>query len=394
MMTRPSGTRNPDSRPPEWAGEGEGMSSGVMPGVRGGHDGLPGERAESPRRFRRRRPGYSEQQLLDGVRAGDRTILGRVISMVESNAQHHMDLAQSLLRTLLPETGHALRIGITGVPGAGKSTFIDAFGSMLTAKGHKVAVLAVDPSSTMTRGSILGDKTRMENLSRDANAFIRPSPSGGTLGGVSRKTRETMLVCEAAGFDVILIETVGVGQSEAAVRSMTDFFMLLTLTGAGDDLQGIKRGVMENADAIVVNKADGDNRVPAERLASELTHAMHYLNTPTPGWEPRAFLVSSLKQLGLEELWVMLQRFRQVTTDSGQLEKRRADQTVEWMMGMVLEQVQQRFLAQPGVRERLPTLKQRVVSGDLPATTAALDLLATLDSLFEPLNPTKPKASP
>jgi LAO/AO transport system kinase len=237
------------------------MSSGVMPGVKGGHDGLPGAQ-RTARNFKRRRPGFSEQQFLDGVRAGDRTILGRVISMVESNAEHHMDLAQSLLRTLLPETGKALRIGITGVPGAGKSTFIDAFGSMLTAKGHKVAVLAVDPSSTMTRGSILGDKTRMESLSRDANAFIRPSPSGGTLGGVSRKTRETMLICEAAGFDVILIETVGVGQSEAAVRSMTDFFMLLTLTGAGDDLQGIKRGVMENADAIVVNKA-----VAAESLS-------------------------------------------------------------------------------------------------------------------------------
>ncbi|MGA0333312.1 MAG: methylmalonyl Co-A mutase-associated GTPase MeaB, partial [Kiritimatiellia bacterium] len=200
-MTRPDSTRNPYSRPPEWAGEGKGISSGVMPGVKGGHDGLPGGRIHRPRR---RHPGFTQQQMLEGVRQGDRTILGRVLSLVESNAEHHMDLAQNLLRELLPETGKALRIGITGVPGAGKSTFIDAFGSMLTAKGHQVAVLAVDPSSTMSKGSILGDKTRMENLSRDPHAFIRPSPSGGTLGGVSRKTRETMLICEAAGFDVIL----------------------------------------------------------------------------------------------------------------------------------------------------------------------------------------------
>lgn len=392
MMNRASSSRNPDARRPEWAGEGEGMSSGVMPGVKGGHDGLPGAKGPE-RKFRPRRPGFSEQQMIDGVRKGDRTILGRVISMVESNADHHMDLAQKLLKSLLPETGKALRIGITGVPGAGKSTFIDAFGSMLTARGHKVAVLAVDPSSTMSRGSILGDKTRMENLSRDANAFIRPSPTGGTLGGVSRKTRETMLVCEAAGFDVILIETVGVGQSEAAVRSMTDFFMLLTLTGAGDDLQGIKRGVMENADAIVVNKADGDNLRPAERLASELTHALHYLKTPTPGWHPRAFLVSALKQTGLEELWIMLERFREVTTGNGELAKRRGRQTIDWMMGMVLEQVQQRFLSQPSVREALPGLKEAVASGRIPPTAAAKELLAGLDSLFNPSTPNS-KESP
>jgi len=382
MMSRPESTRNPDSRPPEWA-EGEGMSSGVMPGVRGGHDGVPGAKVP-PRRFRRKRPGYTEQQMLDGVRAGDRTLLGRVISMVESNAEHHMDLAQRLLKDLLPDTGNALRIGITGVPGAGKSTFIDAFGSMLTAKGHNVAVLAVDPSSTMTKGSILGDKTRMENLSRDEHAFIRPSPSGGTLGGVGRKTRETMLVCEAAGFDVILIETVGVGQSEAAVRSMTDFFMLLTLTGAGDDLQGIKRGVMENADAIVVNKADGDNRLAAERLANELTHALAYLRNPTPGWETGTHLVSALEKTGLEELWEMLTRFRETTTGNGELQKRRSGQAIEWMMGMVVEEVQQRFLTQPQVREALPELKARVTEGVLPATSAARELLAHLDTLFHP----------
>lgn len=380
MMCRPKSSRNPNSRPPEWAGDGKGISSGVMPGVQGGHDGLPGHKREQKRQ--RRHPGFSIQQMLDGIRAGDRTVLGKVISLVESNAEHHMDLAQKVLRELLPETGKALRIGITGVPGAGKSTFIDAFGSLLTAKGYKVAVLAVDPSSTMTKGSILGDKTRMENLSRDANAFIRPSPSGGTLGGVSRKTRETMLICEAAGFDVILIETVGVGQSEAAVRSMTDFFMLLTLTGAGDDLQGIKRGVMENADAIVVNKADGDNRLAAERLSNELLHALHYLHTPTPGWQPKTFLVSSLQKTGLEELWTMLTRFRELTTENGELANRRSRQTVEWMMGMVLEQVQQRFLTLPAIREALPQMKASVASGNIPATTAARDLLGCAEPLF------------
>ncbi|WFB37935.1 methylmalonyl Co-A mutase-associated GTPase MeaB [Kiritimatiellota bacterium B12222] len=388
-MSQPESTKNPNSRPPEWAGDGKGMSSGVMPGVKGGHDGVPGATLQHKRR---KRPGFTEQQMLDGVRAGDRTILGRVISLVESNADHHMDLAQALLRSLLPETGKALRIGITGVPGAGKSTFIDAFGSMLTAKGHKVAVLAVDPSSTMSKGSILGDKTRMETLSRDENAFIRPSPSGGTLGGVNRKTRETMLICEAAGFDVILIETVGVGQSEAAVRSMTDFFMLLTLTGAGDDLQGIKRGVMENADAIVVNKADGDNLLKAERLGSELGHALHYLKTPTPGWQPSSFLVSALKKTGLEELWTMLLKFKEVTTENGELAHRRSQQTIEWMMGMVLEQVQQRFLSQPQVREALPGLKQQVAAGQLPATTAARDLLTAADQLFSNNNQ-QPKGS-
>jgi len=389
MMNPPENPRNPNSRPPEWAGDGRGISSGVMPGVKGGHDGLPGGRLHNKRR---RHPGFSQQQMLDGVRKGDRTVLGRVISMVESNAEHHMDLAQNLLRELLPETGKALRIGITGVPGAGKSTFIDAFGSMLTAQGHKVAVLAVDPSSTMSKGSILGDKTRMETLSRDEKAFIRPSPSGGTLGGVSRKTRETMLICEAAGFDVILIETVGVGQSEAAVRSMTDFFLLLTLTGAGDDLQGIKRGVMENADAIVVNKADGDNLIKAERLGSELGHALHYLKTPTPGWQPSSFLVSAIQKTGLEELWAVLMKFKEVTSGNGELQKRRSAQTIEWMMGMVLEQVQQRFLSQPEVREALPGLKASVSAGELPATTAARDLLKAADKLFSNTN-NQPKGS-
>lgn len=331
--------------------------------------------------------------MVEGVRAGDRTVLGRVISLIESNAEHHLDLAQKLLRALLPGTGSALRIGITGVPGAGKSTFIDAFGSMLTAKGHRVAVLAVDPSSTMSRGSILGDKTRMEKLSRDPNAFIRPSPSGGTLGGVNRKTREILLVCEAAGFDVILVETVGVGQSEAAVRSMTDFFLLLTLTGAGDDLQGIKRGVMENADAIVVNKADGDNRLKAERFANEMRQALKYLRSPTRGWEPGAYPVSAVEGRGLEELWTLMRVFRDTTGESGAFAERRSAQAVDWMMGMVVEQVQQRFLSQGVVRDRLPALREAVAGGEITATTAARELLAVGAAFFQS-HPPQPKDTP
>jgi len=379
---------DPGKRKPEWSGDSSAFTCSVMDGVVGGHDGMPG--AILRPRFTRRRPTFTEQQMIDGVRAADRTVLGRVISLIESNADHHMELAQSLLRQLLPETGKAMRIGITGVPGAGKSTFIDIFGSMLCQKGHKVAVLAVDPSSTMTRGSILGDKTRMESLSREPNAFIRPSPSGGTLGGVSRKTRETMLVCEAAGFDVILVETVGVGQSEATVRSMTDFFMLLTLTGAGDDLQGIKRGVMENADAVVINKADGDNKRKAERLATEFKHALRYLRTPTPGWEPRPFLASALEKTGLEEIWAMILRFRDTTLENGEFEARRHHQVSEWMMSMVLEQVRQRFLNMPGVKSRLPQLKAAVTAGTMPATAAARELLHSANCpLFTPKQPEK-----
>ncbi len=375
-------------RKPEWAGDGEGFTCSVMDGVAGGHDGLPGASARP--RFQRRRPTYSEAQMLAGVRAADRTVLGRVLSLIESNADHHMELAQNLLRQLLPETGRAIRIGITGVPGAGKSTFIDAFGTLLCEQGHRVAVLAVDPSSTLTRGSILGDKTRMESLSRHPGAFIRPSPTGGTLGGVSRKTRETMLLCEAAGFDVILVETVGVGQSEATVRSMTDFFMLLTLTGAGDDLQGIKRGVMENADAIVINKADGDNRAKAERLGHEFTHALRYLKTPTPGWQPKAFLVSALEKQGLGEVWGAIERFREITGENGFFETRRHEQVTEWMMSMVLDQVQQRFLGLPAVQQRLPALRREVAEGTLPATAAARELLNTANCpLFSPKTPEK-----
>ena len=241
--------------------------------------------------------------------------------------------------------------------------------------GHRLAVLAVDPSSSLSGGSILGDKTRMEELVREENCFIRPSPSSGTLGGVNRKTRETMLTCEAAGYDVILIETVGVGQSEAVVRSMSDFFVLLTLTGAGDELQNIKRGVIENADAILINKADGDNVLPARRLRNEFNQALHYLTSPTPGWQPKAHLASAVENTGLDELWNLICDFRREMQETGVFESRRHEQVVNWMTSMVHEQILLHFEQDPDVNAVLPDLRKDVAAGSVPATAAAKQLL-------------------
>lgn len=252
-------------------------------------------------------------EYVKGVESGDRMILAKAITLIESNAPRDFDKAQRVLQALLPRTGKALRIGITGVPGAGKSTFIEAFGTILCQQGFKVAVLAVDPTSSITGGSILGDKTRMQTLSREPNCFIRPSPSGGTLGGVARKSRETMLLCEAAGCDVILVETVGVGQSETTVRDMVDFFMLVVLTGAGDELQGIKKGIMELADAIVVNKADGDNLTKAQVTCGEYERMVEFVRPATEGWKTHAYCCSALKKTGLLELWAVMRKFEKVT---------------------------------------------------------------------------------
>ncbi len=249
------------------------------------------------------------QKYITGILAGDRVMLARAITLIESNAPHHFTAAQSLLRELLPHTGNAVRIGITGVPGAGKSTLIEILGGMLCAQGHKVAVLAVDPTSSLTGGSILGDKTRMEQLSREPNAFIRPSPTGGMLGGVARKTRESILLCEAAGFNVVIVETVGTGQSEISVRSMVDFFLLVLVPGAGDELQGIKKGVVEIADAILINKADGENKIPAEAARVEYNRALHYLAPSADGWTTRAYTGSALTGEGIANIWAVIQRF-------------------------------------------------------------------------------------
>ncbi len=284
-----------------------------------------------------------------------------------------------MLQALLPRTGHALRIGITGVPGAGKSSFIESFGTMLCQQGYKVAALAVDPTSTITGGSILGDKTRMQNLSREPNCFIRPSPSKGTLGGVTRKSRETMLLCEAAGYDVILVETVGVGQSETTVRDMVDFFMLVVLTGAGDDLQGIKKGIMELADAIVVNKADGDNLERAKVTQGEYERMVEFIRPATEGWQTHAYRCSALKKTGLLELWAVMREFEKVTKKSGVFENRRQRQTLSWVRSMIEEHLHNLFFEDPIIKSRLPEVRAAVLTGVVSPSQAVTELIRVFD---------------
>lgn len=314
------------------------------------------------------------------VRAGDRATLARAITLVESRRADHRATARALVQTLLPATGRALRVGITGVPGVGKSTVIDALGSMLTAAGRRVAVLAVDPSSSRTGGSILGDKTRMARLALDHDAFIRPSPSAGTLGGVAAKSRETMLLCEAAGFDVVLVETVGIGQSETTVAQMTDFFLVLMLPGAGDELQGIKKGVIELADMIAVNKADGAGAAAAERAAGEYRAALHILQAGSPTWSPPVALVSGLTGLGLAAMWAKVEAHRTAFAASGEHKARRAHQQVQWMWSMLDERWRERLRETPAMRERLPAIEAAVAQGRL-APTLAVEEIAELLAL-------------
>jgi LAO/AO transport system kinase len=363
---------------PDWVPENAGaeFTTSVMSGVDGGHDGLPGQthqvqtRTHIPRRRR-----LTVDEYVAGVLSGDRNIMAQAITLIESNAVAHFDMAQEVLRQLIPSTGHSIRVGITGVPGVGKSTFIEALGLHLCEQGHKVAVLAVDPSSTVTRGSILGDKTRMELLSRDLRAFIRPSPSAGTLGGVARKSRETILICEAAGFDVILVETVGVGQSETTVRSMVDFFLLLMLAGAGDELQGIKKGIMELADALLVNKADGDNKVRANAARADYNRALHYLAPATEGWRTKAYTCSAVSGDGIGAIWQVIKEFRQQITASGVFAKRRQRQTLDWVYSMVEEHLRTSFFNHSGVGNIRAAVEQAVIEGHLPPTVAAQQLI-------------------
>jgi len=313
----------------------------------------------------------SAEEYARGVRAGDATVLARAITLVESTAAQHAAVAAELMKLLLPHRDHSVRIGITGVPGVGKSTFIEVFGLYLCEQGHRVAVLAVDPTSVVSGGSILGDKTRMDELSRHPAAYIRPSPSGGALGGVTRKTRETITLCEAAGYDVILIETVGVGQSEIAVRSMTDFFLLLALTGAGDELQGIKKGIVEMADAIAVTKADGDNLVAAERLQLELSQVLHFLSPATPGWKPEVLTCSAVKGTGIAEIWGLVEKFRLDMSASGEWEARRLVQVREGLVELAREQVLTRIIDSPVVQHDLGTLGALVAKGKMTLREAA-----------------------
>jgi len=318
---------------------------------------------------------------VEGVLGRSKRLLAKTITLIESALPAHQDLARQVIDALLPHTGKAIRLGISGVPGAGKSTFIESFGRMLLDEGRSVAVLAVDPSSRRSGGSVLADKTRMPQLAAAENAFIRPSPSGGTLGGVARKTRESMIVCEAAGFGVIIVETVGVGQSETTVASMVDFFLLLMIAGAGDEIQGLKKGVIEVADVIAVNKADGDNRDRAEMTRRQYETALHYLVPQDRTWTPRALVCSSLdaQDAGIRRIWENIQEHRRRFEQSGRLDLKRRRQALDWMWSLVEEGLMDRFYKHPEIAAKLPHIKASVENGTLAPTAAAESLLFSLD---------------
>lgn len=318
------------------------------------------------------------EALAADIKAGKRQALARGITLIESTRADHQADAEGLLSLLLPDTGKSIRLGLSGAPGVGKSTFIEAFGKSLTKAGHKVAVLAVDPSSARTGGSILGDKTRMEELARDPGAFIRPSPAGGTLGGVARRTREAMLLAEAAGYDVVLVETVGVGQSETAVADMVDMFLLLLAPGAGDELQGIKRGIMELADLILINKADGDLEPAAKRAATEYQAALHLMRPKSPAWTPTVKLVSALNRQGLGDVWDGVTAFRDAMEHSCEFEGRRAEQSKAWFWTELREGLTALLTANVQAKRELPALERKVMSGALTPTAAARQILRIL----------------
>ena len=324
---------------------------------------------------RARKPAAKKDSLAEGVLAGDRRALARAITLIESSRADHRQEAAALLEALLPRTGRSIRLGISGVPGVGKSTFIEAFGLKLIEAGHRVAVLAVDPSSQLSGGSILGDKTRMPQLATAGAAFIRPSPTRGTLGGVARRTREALLASEAAGFDVVIVETVGVGQSETAVAEMVDLFLLLIAPGGGDELQGIKRGIMEIADLIVVNKADGALKPEAGRTAAEYQSALQMLRPRSPNWAPRVLLCSALTGEGVAEVWEAVGAFRAALEGAGELAERRSEQARQWLWQEVQEGLLAELRADPAVEAKAADLEARVKAGKLPATAAAQALL-------------------
>ena len=329
--------------------------------------------AQTIQDFRKKQP--SADELISGILAGNMTALSRAITLVESTNSEHLAKANTIINACLPHSKKSVRIGITGVPGVGKSTFIEAFGTYLTGIGKKVAVLAVDPSSTISQGSILGDKTRMEELVKNKNAYIRPSASGATLGGVARKTRETITLCEANGFDIIIIETVGVGQSETAVHSMVDFFLLLKISGAGDELQGIKRGIMEMADAIVINKADGDNIKKANLAKVEFNRALHLFPAKNSGWNPKVMTCSSITKEGIETVWQTISDYLKLTNSNHYFDEKRQEQNQYWMMETIEEQLKNDFYNDSSIKKLLLENKKAVQNNELSPFAAATILL-------------------
>jgi LAO/AO transport system kinase len=324
---------------------------------------------------KRKRKKYSEDEFVEGILSGNRTILSQAITLAESSLPEHYETIQSIIEKCLPYSARSVRIGITGVPGAGKSTFIESFGLYITGEGRRLAVLAIDPSSGQTKGSILGDKTRMEKLSVHPAAFIRPSPAAGTLGGVARKTRETIILCEAAGFDTIIVETVGVGQSETAVHSMVDFFLLLMLAGAGDELQGIKRGIMEMADAIAITKADGSNKTDAERAAILYQNALRLFPLPPSGWRPEVLTCSAIGNSGIKELWEKIMNYVEYTRHSGYFDERRKQQAVIRMNDAIREYLNNSFYNNIEIKAMMPEIENQLHEGRITSYKAALNLI-------------------
>ena len=322
-----------------------------------------------------RRNKYTVEEYVSGIIKGDITILSQAVTLIESAKYEHQQLAQAIIEKCLPYSGQSVRIGFTGVPGAGKSTSIDTFGMHLIRQGHKIAVLAIDPSSERTKGSILGDKTRMEALSREKKAFIRPSPTAGSLGGVARKTRETIILCEAAGFNTVFVETVGVGQSETAVHSMVDFFLLIQLAGTGDELQGIKRGIMEMADGIIINKADGDNLEKAKLAAANYRNALHLFPPPASGWTPQVLTYSGYYAKGIQEIWDMIRDYIVFTKGNGYFNRKRNEQAKYWMYESINNLLHDTFYHHQEVAMRLPVIEQQVLNNEISSFIAAKQMI-------------------
>ncbi|MDR2816821.1 MAG: methylmalonyl Co-A mutase-associated GTPase MeaB [Proteiniphilum sp.] len=341
--------------------------------VNKGVSGAPTINPYLTKRFQRKE--YTPSEFVEGILQGNITILSQAVTLVESSKHEHLQLAQEIIEKCLPHAGNSVRIGITGVPGAGKSTSIDAFGMYLLGKGHKLAVLAIDPSSERSKGSILGDKTRMEELAREKNAFIRPSPAAGSLGGVARKTRETIILCEAAGFDTVFVETVGVGQSETAVHSMVDFFLLIQLAGTGDELQGIKRGIMEMADGIIINKADGDNLEKARLAASQFRNALHLFPPADSGWTPKVLTYSGYYKLGIREIWKMIDEYTSYTKQNGYFYLKRNEQSKYWMYESINEALRNAFYNHPAVVSILKETEQQVLNNEISSFVAAKQMM-------------------